>query len=411
MPEPIYASGPQPADIMLVGESPGREESPGNPFANRTGAGGILNNCLKATGIERANIRITNTIHRKYAKEASPQDVKDLLQEIEFTQPKIIVAFGNVPLGALLSKIGIMRHRGSVYPLRINADMTVNVIPTVHPAAILRMWKWKPLLEFDMARMKEILYHGYTKPEYKFITCPPVGNLDHALHKVYESKIVAVDIETIHNEFISCIGVAWNENESICIRLDTPQAFRFVERVLGDPSIEKGFHFGCYDRYHLFRYGFKIEGRIFDTINAHHVLWSELPHGLDFLCSVYTNQPYYKDYMKSWTTEPHWPRLVEYNSLDCVVTRRAMNELKKEMSDEGMSDVYERLYPRLADVTLKMSMKGIKVDIEKRTERLQEFEKKVDKAQLLLNEIAGTELNAKSPPQVKKALADRKSVV
>ncbi len=406
MPKPKFSAGPQPTDMMLIGESPGREESLGRPFANTTGAGGVLDSCLKAVGLKRSQIRITNVIHRKYAKEFNEQDVSELLEEIEFTQPKVIVSLGNIPLNALLNKKEILRHRGSVYSIQVNPEMKVHVIPAIHPAAVLHVWKWKALLEFDLQRAAEVLYNGYTKPEYKFYTCPPTSNLDFARQKIYEAGSITTDIETIHNTYITCIGMSWSETESICIRLDAVAAFRFVEEILSDPTIEKEFHFGCYDRYHLKLYGFDLKGKIFDTINAHHVLWSELPHGLDFLCSTYTAQPYYKDYMKSWTEEPHWSRLSEYNNTDCVVTRKSANELRKEMVEEGLTDVYERLYPKLADVTLKMSMKGILIDKDKRDARIEDFREKIDTAQIMLNEVVGTELNAKSPKGVKEALRE-----
>ncbi len=415
-----YAEGPSDADIMFVGESPGRtEKETSRPFVGRAGI--VLNDCCKESGIVRKNVRITNTSHVPYSKGFTDSERLNLLEEIAQVSPKTIIAFGKLAMNCLLDMNGIMKRRGSIYPLKIKRDnednAVIHVIPIIHPAETLYppkkgMPNSKPLIEFDMRRAKHITEHGYEKPSYTFYTFPPRDSLEIANERIHASKKIVVDIEVIHNEFIMCVGIAWNNHESISIKMDSENiaasmtAFRFIDSILRDSSITKTFQFGSYDIFHLIRYGFEIQGKIKDTINMHHCIWSELPHGLDFLCSIYTPQPYYKDAMTSWDTTPYWEKLADYNNTDCVVTVKVEEELEKELAETGLTEVYEKLYPKLQKCTIEMSHKGLNIN-----HALLEEKKVTAKAmeiqfQTELDALAGYHLNVKSPKQVLQALRD-----
>jgi hypothetical protein len=53
---------------------------------------------------------------------------------------------------------------------------------------------------------------------------------------------------------------------------------------------------------------------------AHHVLWPELPHKLEFLAMQYTREPYYKDEGRKWRPSEGKAKLMRYNCKDATVT-------------------------------------------------------------------------------------------
>ena len=128
-------SGPAPADIMLVGEAPGREEDlTGKPFVGR--AGRLLDEALVQAGLERSKVFITSIIkcrppeNRKPKKAEIDQCRPYLLAQIDIIHPKIICLMGNTASLAILGKQGVTILRGQILQDRF--------LVTYHPAAVLR---------------------------------------------------------------------------------------------------------------------------------------------------------------------------------------------------------------------------------------------------------------------------------
>jgi len=134
------------AAIALVGEQPGEaEDTAGRPFVGP--AGQMLDRALAEAGIERSSLYVTNAVkHFKYEQRgkrrmhATPSagEVKHyrwwLLQEIEFVQPRLVVALGATALLALTGKaLPLLRNRG---PMSLG-DRPGFV--TIHPSYLLRL--------------------------------------------------------------------------------------------------------------------------------------------------------------------------------------------------------------------------------------------------------------------------------
>jgi DNA polymerase len=142
----VLGEGKPGAAIALVGEQPGdAEDTAGRPFVGP--AGQMLDRALAEAGIERSSLYITNAVkHFKYEQRgkrrmhATPNtgEIKHyrwwLLQELDFVQPKLIVALGATALAALTGKpLPLLRNRG---------PMTLNNQPgfvTIHPSYLLRL--------------------------------------------------------------------------------------------------------------------------------------------------------------------------------------------------------------------------------------------------------------------------------
>jgi uracil-DNA glycosylase len=135
----VYGTGNPDADLMFIGEGPGYyEDKQGEPFVGA--AGQLLNRMLEEIGVRRADVRITNIILCRPPgnRDPMPDEVETctpwLREQIELVDPHVIVTLGNFATRFMLDKpVSISRVRGQRFPLEGRT-----VIPTFHPAAILR---------------------------------------------------------------------------------------------------------------------------------------------------------------------------------------------------------------------------------------------------------------------------------
>ncbi len=144
------------ADVMLVGEAPGRtEDEQGRPFVGA--AGQLLNELLERAGMPRPTVYITNVVKCRPPNNRTPTDdevaacVGYLKEEIRLVRPKVIVALGNTAGSTLFSLAGL-RWRGATAERgrQVRATLegiSVVLLPTYHPAAAL----YKPDLKQALA--------------------------------------------------------------------------------------------------------------------------------------------------------------------------------------------------------------------------------------------------------------------
>ena len=140
----VFADGTPRHGIMLIGEAPGRDEDlAGLPFVGR--AGKLLDKMLAAIGLDRKkNAYITNVMNWRPPdnREPSPEEAASCLpflrRHVELARPKVIVLLGAVAARHVMGKTdGIMRLRGKWLEYYVNGAM-IPVMPTLHPAYLLR---------------------------------------------------------------------------------------------------------------------------------------------------------------------------------------------------------------------------------------------------------------------------------
>lgn len=140
----VFADGNPNADIMFIGEAPGRDEDrQGLPFVGR--AGQLLDRMLQAIGLDRSSSYITNIIPWRPPGNRTPTPLEIELcrpfveQHVRLVNPKIVVLMGNVPTKTLLeTNRGILSIRGTWSTYRSNSDTDIPALPTLHPAYLLR---------------------------------------------------------------------------------------------------------------------------------------------------------------------------------------------------------------------------------------------------------------------------------
>ena len=154
----VFGVGNPNADLMFVGEAPGADEDiQGEPFVGR--AGQLLTKIIEAIDLKREDVYIANLIKCRPPgnRNPEPDEVEQcepfLLRQIDRIAPKVIVALGKFAAQALLKTSDpITRIRGREYKYR-----DAILIPTYHPAYLLRNPAAKREVWEDMKRVKELL--------------------------------------------------------------------------------------------------------------------------------------------------------------------------------------------------------------------------------------------------------------
>ncbi|HEY2837143.1 MAG TPA: uracil-DNA glycosylase [Rhizomicrobium sp.] len=152
----VFADGSPLGRVMFIGEAPGRDEDRiGKPFVGR--AGQLLDKMLASIGLDRArNCYITNVINWRPPenRDPSPEEAAICLpflrRHIELANPGLIVLLGAVAARHVMGITdGIMKTRGRWLEYRVG-DAMVPVMPTLHPAYLLRQPAHKKLAWRDL---------------------------------------------------------------------------------------------------------------------------------------------------------------------------------------------------------------------------------------------------------------------
>lgn len=158
----VFMDGNPGSELMFIGEAPGyHEDQQGLPFVGA--AGQLLDRTLETIGLTRRDCSIVNVIKCRPPsnRDPLPDEIEScrpyLEAQIHFIRPKVIVTLGNFATRFVLARqVSISRVRGQ----RFTAYGAI-VIPTFHPAAVLRggglASKAMDSLRSDFNLVKEIL--------------------------------------------------------------------------------------------------------------------------------------------------------------------------------------------------------------------------------------------------------------
>lgn len=325
-----------PNGIMLVGEAWGREEAEsGQPFVGPSGR--LLNQMLYEVGIARKECFVTNVFNiqpeptnditnlcgpktdgvrgypsvqqGKYIRAKYEPELRRLYGEIQHHRPRLIVALGATAAWALLGTSGIKRVRGAPALLAGRArevvGFDVKVIPTYHPAAIMREWSLRPIAIADLDKAKrEAEFPELRRPSREIWIEPTLDDL-YTFEREYiiPSLDLSVDIETAGDQ-ITCVGFAPSIDRAIVVPFVDPiardgnywrtleaelMALDFVRRWCRLAKRVVGQNFN-YDMHRLWRsLGIAFpNAEIDDTMLLHHALQPEMEKSLGFLATIYT---------------------------------------------------------------------------------------------------------------------------
>lgn len=425
----VYGEGPLTCQMALVGEALGDTEL--RLHSNFVGqAGRLLDSCLRAAVIMRQHCYITNVIkehpknnditpffhYNKGKLFTSPEFldyVEFLRNELSKVECNIIVALGQTALFALTGiPDKITKRRGSVYESTLLPGR--KVIACIHPSAALRMYMYQRYIVFDLQRaLEHSMYPDIPKDNRTYILDPTFDEAIAYLDMIIrEARSVACDIEVKNGE-VSMMSFCYKEGEAICIpfirgsedNYTLEEELHIWDRIafiLEAHSITKEGQNFAFDSTFLHRkYGIVTNGVIEDTMVAQGIATPEYPKGLDFITSIHSDIPYYKDegkkFIKGISNDEMQFRL--YNAKDSVVVKETLPSVLNDVRSLGNIQTYRRQVS-LIPILSYMSEHGIRMDVDGLNKMAEDTLKEIEATQKELNDIVGFDLNANSPKQV-----------
>jgi DNA polymerase len=337
-------------DIFIIGESWGvEEEKQRTAFVG--GSGYELTKMLKEAGIHRADCHLTNVFNLHppsndlsflcgprdkaipgypkllrgndksfshytgdYVREEFRPELERLSDELIEVDPNVVATLGNTALWALTGRTTISKSRGSTV-ISTHCASGFKILPTYHPAAVLRQWNLRPITIIDFQKaLRESTHPEIIRPIREIWIEPTLEDI-YEFHRLYIEGVplISVDIET-SGRHITCLGIGASSTRAIVIpfrdgkrlgRNYWPSAelerevWGYIRELLGNPSQGKLFQNGLYDVAFLYRaMGIVTRGASEDTMLLHYSLQPESLKGLGFLGSVYTDEGSWKDMRK-----------------------------------------------------------------------------------------------------------------
>lgn len=420
----MISSGQPTSPLWLVGEAPGEQEAKKNtPFIGPSGW--ELDKCLEAAGIRRQELFITNVCHarppgndigawmgsspkgpewRRYEDrwlyEPVWQGVQALQSLVTAHVPKAIIALGDTAMWALTGRTGITQWRGSI--LECQWDSRVQVIPSYHPAYVLRNYPERFDLICDLERAKHC---PIKEPEWDIKTSHSIDSIVEFLRSI-EGPFVA-DIETSQRQ-IKCVGIAngptravciplwgqrgnyWTSHEELIIVQELRELFRRAP-VVGQNFLYDSFYLGLL---------WGIRPRVlFDTMIAQGCLLPGRRKSLDYLASLYCEwYVYWKRDTKdgsAWGDQELWT----YNAMDCLYTWNVWKRLDELVDQMGQREQFNFLMS-LVEPVQEIMLRGIRCDEELKEQVSQILNSRMNKCLEGLRLMLGSDVNPLSPKQL-----------
>ena len=432
----VPPEGSPDSKIAFIGEAPAHHEViEGRPLVGKTGQ--YFNDLLLTSRIARSECYLDNIFEvevKKIRAKRGQQNVdlyfsldKRLLYATDtgFTKEgsvyadrlvdrvkrlncNIIVPMGNPAMEALTGKRGIVKWRGSII---YSGIINKKVMPTIHPAAIFRTYMYKHFILFDFRRAKDEMESPvFTNP---FCHYELIGSFQYYKNYLTEVRVkgksIAFDIEVMNQE-VSCISFSTCPTQAISIpfRYNRKEYFtlpqemeiwHLIAQILEDKDIKKIGQNLAFDNSFLFdKYGIVVRN-VEDTMVAHSTLFPDFPAGLDFITSMYTKEPYYKDEGKEYFK---WGGsdldFLLYNAKDSKVCIESFPQIRSDLERLRNIETYEWQKKLIEPVTY-MGQKGLRVDeegIEKEKITQQNIANELSEE---LNSLIGFTINANSSQQ------------
>jgi DNA polymerase-1 len=225
------------------------------------------------------------------------------------------------------------------------------------------------------------------------------------------ASTIGVDIEVV-NEEVSCISFALTPWDCMSIPflltgrghyMSPPQEMEVWKRIaaiLEDERIQKVGQNFIFDTSFLYRkYGIKTRN-VECTMIQTGTLTPDFPKGLDFITSIWTKEPYYKDegkkYFKQGADDITFWR---YNAKDSAVCLEAYPKMLNDLTKQGNLHCYE-MQRRLIEPLMYMQERGMLIDVDGMKKQSVEAEAKIESLKADLFKLCGFPINMNSPKQL-----------
>lgn len=443
----------QGASIEIVGEAPGREEAEsGMPFVGKSGK--LLTRIITAAGYDRSLCTINNVVKRApsggfdseafradfYTVREVPTYTKtgklskkthkviqrseelnayiDLLrEELYARKPNIVVACGNEALSALCGIDGVLSYRGSVMESTLVPGL--KVMPIVHPSWILSNAQWEyyyiTVADFRKA-VAESKYPDILRRSYESIIAPSLDTCIDYLRNLSDNPDVrwSFDIETRAGS-IACMGFcagtralcipfqttagpSWSPVEEAALLREISKVFARNPNLVGQNLV--------YDLDWMLDYGIEARDIYLDTMVGQFILAPEMPKGLDYIASLYTDAVYYKDEGKTWNSRIPDEQLWKYNCKDVWYTLWSSYAIEEQLRKQGKWQLWQDYGRKLFDIALEIQKRGVEVDRVALAQAQKIIMDEYERLRPQVVSAVGYEINVNSPKAVQDYLVN-----
>lgn len=282
--------------------------------------------------------------------------------------------------------------------------MSPYLIPTLHPAHVLRGAPMTNIIAMDLAKAIRVSQEGPTQIENIVVAHPasPIG-MDASVRCVLQwmdrwqqARVpVAVDVETSGLEYIDCklysIALAGADgcNTAVAFTLEdfhtltwTAEAalVRKLREVLQDPLVPKVYHNAPFDMAVLKRKGFELRGQVMDTQGLAHLVQPDIPKDLGWVGHTYLDvEPWklnHEGKKQAFTSDVL--ELLVYNAKDALNTIKVLVPLLNDIAERGMSQELIQYQCAFSQLATRMELRGIPVNMRKRKARGEEILRECD---------------------------------
>ena len=399
----VPGRGPVPAQIMFVGEAPGREENnAGVPFIGD--AGKLLTKLIELAGIDPADAYFTNVAKHWPGEGNPPPKIKYvracghwLRTEIEQVDPYIIVLLGKTAIAYIAPDLKLKLHHGQKFLRDLNGR-TRTIIPMYHPAAMLHQRALKPIIEYDFSRLLE--ENLIPPPVIPILEEPP-------FHPIPDNAVLAIDLETTgldpETDKVVCVSWAWEVNEGH-VTYHVKEFMRWIKYWRGMVV----FHNAQFDMAFMAKYEvFFSPEQIWDTMLSGYVLGKsrlslkgramlEIGYEMETFESLAGEKP------KDASLIPA-EDLVPYAASDASITRKFYERDRVEINMNRAGSILN-IQHQLIAVLDTMRRRGILVDQDKlQALKIEATQAKQD-AMVAVWGSVGYDFNVDSTQQLRKVL-------
>ncbi len=431
-----YEEGNPNAKICILGEAPSyREVRLGRPLVGPSGQ--LLDQLLHQARLIRRECYVLNVFENEVKKDKSG-GVRDREGNLLWTAKggytgagevasagcrarlgrstsNVYVPLGGTATSLLTRESKITKYRGSILAGTIPGveKRILKTIPTLHPAYSLRgMYTARYPITSDLARARDQSgFPEIRRPHRDLLIDPSYAECMAYMKNIEDAKEFATDIECLNHQ-VSCFSLSHRTGDAISVPLldergnhrwsewEEASIWRQYAHLLGRKDIRKINQNIAFDLAFLCQQNhIHYRGPLEDTMIAHHIMWPDLPKGLDYLCSIWTDEPYYKDDGKLWKkpwADPHtfW----EYNAKDSIVALEIWHALEPLLKENEYWDTYRETMD-LLPVLMYMQIRGMKVDKDALEKTKVEVAEKLAQKEIDLLEAAEEPFNPGSPKQ------------
>lgn len=247
---------------------------------------------------------------------------------------------------------------------------------------------------------------------------------EHLARKLKEQTTFCFDTETegLDPRESSLVGLSfsWEAHKAWYVPVPAGAAAKDVlapfVSVFADGKIGKTGHNLKFDLAVLKAAGLLVEGPLFDTMIAHHLVEPERRHGMDHLAEQflgYTPIPIDAligeegELFQRTMREVPVEQVAEYAAEDADVTWQLRGHLEPMLREQGQERVFEQIEMPLVRVLVDMEAEGIALDTKALAASSVELQQAIATCEREVMELAGQPFNLNSPKQLGEILFEK----